>query len=451
MYHRLISFLSNGYLLQSLSALVIMSSLLLSFIPGGNVFTVGISASLAGLAIIYLIIGRKEFWIGSELIVLVLWLIYAMLPSLFAIDTDKALDKFLTMGQLTVLIVVMLQVCIWQRSTHLIIWAFILSVVTSYLISFTDLYGIIIQAQGEAGAAVSEQTAAVSGQTVSRISGTMGNANTFGVAVVLAQALIILLLSMKSTTAIERIIGIACLLLLIAAVVNSGSRTALIGMSLLILGMPLVFNVWHIKNLIKMTKWGLVISLLIAGFWYGLGDIPEVQDRYYTVIEESQLEVRINDLIQLVENVFVDDQGNAKSTKGTLEARVDLAYFAWEVATEYPLGVGLDNFRVLAGAYAHSNYLELLADTGLIGVLLYYTVFLLIIVKLIKMWFKLSNNALPKALILGVLVLALMDLAHVTYYRKTAWLFLIIVIATTEILKRQMIQANHRRRKRYSK
>lgn len=51
---------------------------------------------------------------------------------------------------------------------------------------------------------------------------------------------------------------------------------------------------------------------------------------------------------------------------------------AWECFQESPImGIGLDQFRYhsITGKYAHSNYAEVLADTGLIGFLLFFSIY----------------------------------------------------------------------------
>lgn len=70
--------------------------------------------------------------------------------------------------------------------------------------------------------------------------------------------------------------------------------------------------------------------------------------------------------------------------------RADLWRVAWQMALDNPLGVGLDNFRAVSGEYAqavgpitqlhhfvdrpvvaHSTYLQLLAESGVVGVVLF--------------------------------------------------------------------------------
>ena len=56
--------------------------------------------------------------------------------------------------------------------------------------------------------------------------------------------------------------------------------------------------------------------------------------------------------------------------------------------------------------------------------------------------------AQPKALLLGVGVLALMDIQNVSYYFKSVWLYLAILIGATEIFRRQLVASIQRQQSR---
>jgi len=83
-------------------------------------------------------------------------------------------------------------------------------------------------------------------------------------------------------------------------------------------------------------------------------------------------------------------------------------------------GVGIDAFQhfTVVGTYAHNNYLEILADLGLIGFILYY----LIYIPLIKESFRRKNNLLFQGMIVTILV---MEFAAVTYYMRFFWVFIL--------------------------
>lgn len=416
---------SKSLVLITLAIAMILSTMLLSYMPGGNLVNIGVGAAIAVTTIVYLIVGRRELWVSPELVMLMIWLAYSLIPSLFAPDQEQAMFKVMTMIQVIVLSLVILQICIWQGSTRILIWTYIVAVCLSYLVTFTSLNDLVINVQ----------TNVTADASIMRTGSTLGNANTFGVAAVLAQAMVVVVLSIKSSTSIERVIAIICYFFLIGAILNSGSRTALTGMILVLLGMSWVFSLWRLNKLGGFVKWILIVSAIVAALFFVLKDVEQVRDRYEAVILDSGIDTRIEDFI----NLFLtsgEDEAVERSGQSIAD-RMGLAKMAWNLANEYPFGVGLDNFAVFSGVYAHSNYLELLATTGFIGMFLYYVIYAFLMTKTLKLWARLKDNGLPKALALGVIVLALMDVANVSYYTKPVWIFLIIIIATTELLRRQ--------------
>lgn len=85
-------------------------------------------------------------------------------------------------------------------------------------------------------------------------------------------------------------------------------------------------------------------------------------------------------------------------------------------------GVGLANFSIVnfgvKGAYAHNNYLELLADVGFIGTIIYYC----LPVSILLTRFKSSDN-LQVLLHTFVLILLIMDIGVVSYSNISMVLF----------------------------
>lgn len=77
------------------------------------------------------------------------------------------------------------------------------------------------------------------------------------------------------------------------------------------------------------------------------------------------------------------------NTDASVTGRLALQQRAIEVFLQHPIiGVGIGNFRSysyglggVSGYYAHNNYLELLADVGILGTLFYYLPYLVALVK----------------------------------------------------------------------
>ena len=130
----------------------------------------------------------------------------------------------------------------------------------------------------------------------------------------------------------------------------------------------------------------------------------------------------------------------------SLSNRVLLYKKAFEVAFKNPLlGVGLDVFRTASlelhtiGNNSHSNYMEVLGSTGIVGVFLYYAIYYLWWSRLIGVRSLLKNSAYSGKYAIAVggsVVMLVLDLAWVTYYEKLSLLVIAGLIAEVNLLSK---------------
>ena len=95
------------------------------------------------------------------------------------------------------------------------------------------------------------------------------------------------------------------------------------------------------------------------------------------------------------------------------------------------IGAGLANSNLITKknigreTYLHNNYVELLACTGTIGFCLYYGIYVVLLIKIIK---DKNRDACSIALLLVILLL---DFGNVNYYEiKTATYMLLLMLLT---------------------
>ena len=105
-------------------------------------------------------------------------------------------------------------------------------------------------------------------------------------------------------------------------------------------------------------------------------------------------------------------------------------------------GVGLGNFQVRSSLFAesHSDYIEVAATTGIIGFIIYFSIYVVLWVRLNKIqnYFKndtiLYNIGIIKANIITILVLAT---GKPNYRAIITWIFLASVIGYTGSLDKK--------------
>jgi O-antigen ligase len=101
------------------------------------------------------------------------------------------------------------------------------------------------------------------------------------------------------------------------------------------------------------------------------------------------------------------------------------------IASNPVMGIGLNNAITVLGKYAHNDYIELFVSTGLLGGFLYYSIFLVWWLKLLRIGkFEIDHNAkdiiaLSKTFIVITLI---SNLLTVSYYDKALWIFQAILI-----------------------
>ena len=127
-----------------------------------------------------------------------------------------------------------------------------------------------------------------------------------------------------------------------------------------------------------------------------------------------------------VESLLFLFTGEAK-TDASVTGRLALQQRAIEVFLEHPLfGVGIGDFRSytvnlggVSGYYAHNNFLELLADVGIIGTILYYTPYVIALVKTRAI----ARNAGEKKRMLYNLLFVLLIMRLTSDYAQVSYLY----------------------------
>lgn len=194
--------------------------------------------------------------------------------------------------------------------------------------------------------------------------GPKNNPNTLGIMMAYGIGFLLFKLNFKSFS--RAIIIITLIMLFTYVTFLSGSRKSFLSICILfflwiiMLAIPL-YKKMKLKSKLKYLLILLLSILLISNFI-----IP--------IFENSLL---FNRLLILFKS---PDQG-----------RIGMYNDAWRIFKEYPLfGVGMQQYRVVSvyQTYSHSTYAEAIANTGIIGSILYFSVYFILALRYIKIFFN---------------------------------------------------------------
>lgn len=378
--------------------------------------------SVRAIAAVYVII-HFLFMIGRQVefvkpnAVHVTFLIWSFLSVVGGYDTlsfASLIQKIWTVLQLIILSYFLYALAIHRRSVRWLEWSFLIGV-------FLTLIWVFITTGGHFGA--------------ERLSGTKGNANLF--AFILLLSCVISLDLLKHCRSIILKSTLLCNLgIIFPFLLASGSRKGIIGFFLL-----LCMEVIHSIFLHRREK-------RVRSIVFGATVIVLTLTVCLPMLYKSSSWDRLLNLERFAkgESLVVQEK--------SLSGRLELYTRGFELALQRPFfGVGLDMFRYydstfmmtdFAQTYSHSNFIEVLANTGFLGFSIYYYAYALIVFRLISARKKIRDTSLfgnyvYLTVMIGVIVIVY-DLFSVTYYVKEYWLAMTIVLSSTEFIKRQYNQ-----------
>ncbi|WP_102348318.1 O-antigen ligase family protein [Bacillus sp. Marseille-P3661] len=119
---------------------------------------------------------------------------------------------------------------------------------------------------------------------------------------------------------------------------------------------------------------------------------------------------------------------NSAVSESETQVREAMVLRGIELFANQPLlGYGLGNYAIVSGygIYSHNNYIELLTSLGIIGFLLYYSIFIYLFLKLFKrLIYKNKSFAFPFA---TIFILLLIDMALVSF--QTGYIQILIMLS----------------------
>lgn len=244
-----------------------------------------------------------------------------------------------------------------------------------------------------------------------RVSGGFENPNRYGYALTIAYIIGIYFLKISKRPIIKFFIVSSLILIAFETLINIGSKKAI-----LLLILSTIFFFFETLLQLKLRyKIVLFVALLLT-----------INLIFSFVIENSTQFYRIENFFDFLSGEAADESSQERSA---------MFISGVQMFMERPFfGNGFGAFKSLSGfgTYSHNNYVQLLAELGLLGFLLYYYIFFFIY----KGRVYLEDQLIRKLLIVILIVFLFNDLTVVTFYNKFTVLILAIFIGYISRIKR---------------
>ena len=139
-------------------------------------------------------------------------------------------------------------------------------------------------------------------------------------------------------------------------------------------------------------------------------------------------------------NLFRDSE----ATDGSAQLRYDMIITGLKQSKQHPvLGWGLANSRAVNAlylgysTYSHCDYIEIMLNGGLLGFLLYYTIFWKMLKEYINLLKKDSSDSVVFISMLIMILFLIFNMAAVTYYGSiSTFVYFVMWISVLEIRRR---------------
>jgi len=339
------------------------------------------------------------------------WVVWSGVTGVFvSINQVYFTEKFIVVLQMFLMIWVVYGITRRIQNIEMIFYAYIL--------------GSIIQIAGGLGGVFDLATLAIERE---RVEGFTQNANSFGFRMLWGIFSALLFWNKAGNwRPFRRISIIGFIFISSYALLATGSRKSTI-LLLIILVIWATYTLKHNNSVTDYLKRFFFIGLIIF----------IVLNIWSFISESTTVGLRFNNLIE---------QGDGSAIRA-IEAqdRYWMYFYGIKIFLKHPIfGVGLDNFRAhFYGGMSHSDYIAALANTGIIGFILYQSYYIILIkriVKLIKSEHNLHQLYRLKMILLGVIIIMLLGFGTPHYYSLITFTILVSFSSYTWILQRQLTE-----------
>ena len=210
---------------------------------------------------------------------------------------------------------------------------------------------------------------------------------------------------------------------LIALALLSGTRLSLVTLLVGILCMIIMYK----EKLSKKVYY--IMTILLA-----------VSIAFYLMMTNEILYSAVGYRFEALLTTLINGADTNATYHNSSDVRLLLIKYGIDLFKNRPIfGYGLDGYRIvtpLAGYYAHNNYIEIMVDLGLIGLVLYYWFPIELLINSIKQIKVDRKQALSFGMLVSVFV---SDIATVSFNQEKMQLFLAISICLFRIIEHKYI------------
>lgn len=339
--------------------------------------------------IFYLLKNGTRVVLGKAVILPLLFVFYEFISCLWAFNQDVAISSFITQLQLFVLLIfsyVFIKKIGGLEDYYNGIYLSGICLVFYSLYVYGGVSGFLAIMN-----------------TGIRMGGLIGNENTYGLVFANAAIVAMYYCLFKNKKSHWFLTG-----LMIFFALSSGSKKAVF---LLLMGVGFFILVkYGIRKFFKALFYSLIF--MIMG-WF-LINLPI----FSRILKRLEL--------------YLSVSGNASDN-----LRADLIRYGVELFTESPLlGYGLGNYHLFhwSGLYSHNNYIEVLVSLGIIGFILYYTIFIKSLIGLILN--RRHLKPIQFLLMFSIVSSLILGYGMVQFYGKSIWILMGVILAEIENIRK---------------
>lgn len=382
---------------------ILVTLLLISFTLLSS-YTWGFGVMMSIIAIIMLLNIRKHgfhFRNGTYLKYMLMLIVYTLMTSIWALEPTDTYEKAGTLISITLFIIVLYDTYYnanLNRLLYAIMWSgYLLLIYSFFYYGYSNL--ILIISLGD------------------RLSSEFSNVNVIAMNVVISLIINIYYFFFKKKD-LNILLALPAVILLIA----TASRKAIVMVIAGVLMMVLFKQYLRTKNyLFLLIKVIMIIALSLV-----------------IVLYLSQFEI-FQSVTSRMEGLIASFTGEGVADHSSLE-RQEMRKLGLDIMNKYPLGIGIGCSHILSAkfighdAYLHNNYVEIAAGGGIIGLIVFYSIYL----HFTKLRFYLRKEKLSIILSIIVVLMLLKDYGAVSYYYKENYVYFTLICLYLSQKKRKV-------------